>query len=64
MLALRSSGLNLGEFKNMFGENWINEKYDYFNKLMDQNLVTIDEKFLRLTKSGYAVCDEILKEIL
>jgi len=64
MLALRSSGLNLTEFKNMFGENWINEKYDYFKKLMNQNLVTIDEKFLRLTKNGYAVCDEILKEIL
>ena len=64
MLALRSSGLNLIEFKNMFGENWINEKYNYFKKLMNQNLVTMDEKFLRLTKSGYAVCDEILKEIL
>ena len=64
MLALRSSGLDLIEFKNIFGENWINEKYDYFKKLMNQNLVTMDEKFLRLTKSGYAVCDEILKEIL
>jgi len=64
MLALRSSGLNLIEFKNMFGENWINEKYDYFKKLMNRKLVTIDEEHLRLTKKGYAVCDEILKEIL
>ena len=64
MLALRSSGLDLSEFKNMFGTNWINEKYDYFKKLMNRKLVTIDEEHLRLTKSGYAVCDEILKEIL
>ena len=64
MLALRSSGLDLTEFKNMFGENWINEKYDYIKKLMKRNLVTMDEKYLRLTKNGYAVCDEILKEIL
>jgi oxygen-independent coproporphyrinogen III oxidase len=64
MLALRSSGLDLIEFKNMFGANWINGKYDYFNKLMRENLVTIDREYLRLTKKGYAVCDEILKEIL
>jgi oxygen-independent coproporphyrinogen-3 oxidase len=64
MLALRSSGLDLIEFRNIFGANWINEKYDYIKKLMKRNLVTIDEKYLRLTKNGYAVCDEILKEIL
>jgi oxygen-independent coproporphyrinogen III oxidase len=64
MLALRSSGLDLNEFKNMFGTNWINGKYDYFNKLMNKNLVTLDEDYLRLTPKGYAVCDEILKEIL
>jgi oxygen-independent coproporphyrinogen-3 oxidase len=64
MLALRSSGLDLIEFKNIFGANWINGKYDYIKKLMKRNLVTMDEKYLRLTKKGYAVCDEILKEIL
>ncbi len=64
MLALRSSGLDLNEFKNMFGTNWINGKYDYFNKLIDKNLVSMDEDYLRLTPKGYAVCDEILKAIL
>jgi oxygen-independent coproporphyrinogen-3 oxidase len=64
MLSLRSSGLELTEFKKMFGADWINEKYDYIKKLMKRNLVTMDEKYLRLTKTGYAVCDEILKEIL
>jgi oxygen-independent coproporphyrinogen III oxidase len=64
MLSLRSSGLELNEFKKMFGADWINEKYDYIKKLMKRNLVTLDGKYLRLTKTGYAVCDEILKEIL
>jgi oxygen-independent coproporphyrinogen III oxidase len=64
MLSLRSSGLELIEFNKLFGADWINEKYDYIKKLMKRNLVTLDEKYLRLTKKGYAVCDEILKEIL
>jgi oxygen-independent coproporphyrinogen-3 oxidase len=64
MLSLRSSGLELVEFKKMFGVDWINEKYGYIKKLMRRNLVIMDERYLRLTKKGYAVCDEILKEIL
>ncbi len=64
MLALRSSGVRLEEFKNMFGDNWINKKYDYFVALKERNLVSIENNLLRLTKSGYALCDEILKDIL
>ena len=64
MLALRSSGLDLTELKNMFGGNWINEKYDYFYELMNKKLITIEGEYLCLTKNGYAICDEILKEIL
>lgn len=64
MLALRSSGLNIKEFQNMFGDNWINEKYDYFVKLKERNLVRIENNLIHLTKSGYALCDAILKEIL
>lgn len=64
MLALRSSGLDLNEFRNMFGENWINEKYGYFKELMRKNIVDMNDGWLKLTKKGYALCDEILKEIL
>jgi len=64
MLALRSSGLEFKEFRNSFGENWINEKYDFFKTLMDQNLVLLNDQQISLTKKGYAICDEILKEIL
>lgn len=64
MLALRSSGLNLVEFRSKFGENWINEKYVYLKELMGQNLLEISESKINLTKKGYAVCDEILGKIL
>ena len=64
MLALRSSGLDLNEFRNLFGEDWIKINQDYLNKLMNNNFLIIDNNHIRLTKSGYAVCDEILSNIL
>jgi oxygen-independent coproporphyrinogen-3 oxidase len=64
MLALRSSGLDTEEFTKKFGVNWINEKYDYLKTLEDKNLAVIDGGKVRLTKSGYAVCDEILRHLL
>ena len=67
MLELRSSGLNLKNFENRFGsetEEWLKKKYPYFGLLKNQNFVTIDEGIIKLTSKGYAVCDEILAEIL
>jgi oxygen-independent coproporphyrinogen-3 oxidase len=80
MLALRSSGINLLDFNERFGNanqftgpsaeppiglvNWIKEKNDYFIELKNQNLLTIDDYLIRLTKKGYAVCDEILANLL
>jgi oxygen-independent coproporphyrinogen III oxidase len=64
MLALRSSGINLKDFKIRFGEKWLSDKSVYFNSLAEGNFVEIDNDLIRLTKKGYAVCDEILKKIL
>lgn len=64
MLALRSSGLNVTELRNLFGDEWINKKYDYFKLLNEKNLIIYNDNFIRFTKSGYAVCDEILSNIL
>ncbi len=44
--------------------NWIKEKNDFFIRLKNQNLLEIDDHFIRLTKKGYAVCDEILGNLL
>jgi len=64
MLALRSSGLDLNEYKKRFSEDWISKTLPYFNLLQEQNLLTIESDWIKLTPKGYAVCDEILKNIL
>ncbi len=67
MLELRSSGLNLRKFENRFGietKDWLKNKYPYFELLKNQNFVTIDDSIVKLTAKGYAICDEILAEIL
>ncbi|HEY6627266.1 MAG TPA: radical SAM family heme chaperone HemW [Ignavibacteriaceae bacterium] len=67
MLELRSSGLNLKKFENRFGsekEDWLKSKYPYFELLKNQNFVTIDDNNVKFTAKGYAICDEILKELL
>jgi len=67
MLELRSSGLNLQMFENRFGKEsskWLKNKYPYFEVLKNQNFVTMNNDLVKLTPKGYAVCDEILAEIL
>ncbi|MGD8306284.1 MAG: radical SAM family heme chaperone HemW [Ignavibacteria bacterium] len=64
MLALRSSGIILDDYKKIFGKKWLDENYTYFEKLKNQNLVKLNGDVMKLTAKGYAVCDEILKNIL
>lgn len=64
MLALRSSGLDLLDYKKIFNEDWIKKNNDYFKMLKNQNLIIFEKDKIKLTSKGYAVCDEILKNIL
>ena len=64
MLALRSSGLDINNFKERFGSSWLDAKNSYFNLLENKKLLKITDDSIILTGKGYAVCDEILKEIL
>jgi len=64
MLALRSSGLILKNYKEKFGDNWLKKNYHYFEQLENDNLIYHDNSIIKLTKKGYAVCDEILQNIL
>jgi len=64
MLSLRSSGLDLIDYNKRFNNDWINKNNDYFNLLKKENLITIENNWIKLTSKGYAVCDEILKNIL
>lgn len=64
MLAFRSSGLKINEFKERFGNSWLEAKNYYFNLLEEKKLLKTSNGSIVLTAKGYAVCDEILKEIL
>ena len=64
MLAFRSSGLNLIDYNNRFNKDWIIKNKNYFELLKNENLLTINDDIIKLTSKGYAVCDEILKNIL
>lgn len=64
MLALRSQGIMVDEMNNLFGMEWLNEKNEYLKKLEKENFMIIKNGFVRLTKSGYAICDEIIKNLI
>ena len=64
MLALRSSGLDLRKYQKRFNDDWIVKNNSYLQKLKDEKLIFMDNNTIKLTKNGYFVCDEILKNIL
>jgi len=64
MLALRSSGLDLNDYKKKFSDGWIKKNYSYFELLKNEQHLSIVNNRIKLTAKGYAVCDEILKNIL
>ena len=67
MLELRSSGLETKRFENLFGHigtGWLKEKYPYLKMLKEKDFLQMSDGLVKLNAKGYAVCDEILKEIL
>lgn len=64
MLALRSSGINLNEMQKLFGNGWLNKNFSYLEELKSKNFIQMENGLIKLTKHGYAVCDEIIKNIL
>ncbi len=64
MLALRSKGINQTDFQKRFGVNWLENNKDNFKSFIDGNFIEIKNDFIRFTKKGYAICDEILGKLL
>ena len=64
MLALRSSGLDLVDYRKRFSDDWIKKNNSYFELLKNEQHLSIENNWIKLTPKGYAVCDEILKNIL
>ncbi|MFC2140014.1 radical SAM family heme chaperone HemW, partial [Bacteroidota bacterium] len=64
MLALRSSGLDINKINEKFGEDWIIDNHKKIKKMEQKGYLTSDDNFIKFTPKGYAVCDEILKNII
>ena len=62
MLALRSYGIELSDMEKRFGNEWQNRNKKYLQILNDNNLVAIKNDWIKLTKRGYAICDEIISK--
>lgn len=61
MLLLRGSGLNLSELERRFGDKWYEANKVYISDLISRGYIIRDEQTIKLSRRGYAVCDEILR---
>ena len=60
MLALRGEGLDLEKLDELFSNNWFKINKTYINELINNDYLIKKNNFLKFTKRGYAICDEIL----
>lgn len=60
MLALRSYGLDIHELKERFGNEWLANNSEYLQLLEKNGMIIKKGNLFKLTKHGYAVCDEII----
>lgn len=61
MLGLRlKKGLNINNYKNIFGNNFLEEFSDLINILIKQKLVKVDNNYFRCTKKGFIIQDQII----
>lgn len=64
MLALRSSGIKINELINFFGIDALTQMESYLFTLEQNNYLIRTDSLIKLTKHGYAVCDEILRNLI
>jgi oxygen-independent coproporphyrinogen-3 oxidase len=60
MLALRSYGIEKSDLENKFGNDWMNKNKTYLQLLTDNNFIETNNSWIKLTKKGYTICDEII----
>lgn len=63
MLALRSSGIRTEDLISRFGKSWFIDNGNYLAKLELQNYLVTKSDSIKLTRKGYALCDEIIKNL-
>jgi oxygen-independent coproporphyrinogen-3 oxidase len=62
MLALRGGGLDIKSFECEFSSEWMKTNNSKIIKYKKLGLLEITSENIKLTKQGYALCDEILTE--
>jgi len=60
MLALRSEGLHMTEFRRKFGNSWLERNATLLKLLEKEGFIQKDAEFIRFSGKGYRLCDEIL----
>lgn len=63
MLALRSNGINKEKLQKSFGDEWLKKNSLNLKHYREAGFLSEDQLHIRLTKKGYAVCDEIIKNL-
>jgi len=61
MLALRSKGVDLEDFKMKFKVDFLDKYRNPFQTLLKNNFIKVKKNLITLTPKGYAICDEIIK---
>ncbi len=64
MLSLRSKGININEFVEKFGDEWIKKRISFIDEIVSKGFLIYENNLIKLTKRGYPLCDEIVKELL
>lgn len=64
MLAMRSKGLDINDYKNRFGSMWINKVQNDLTEYQSKGYLSIDDNFIKFTPKGFTLCDEIIGRLL
>jgi len=59
-LGLRSTGIDLKRFRTRYNIDFMKEYKSSINTLLTNNFASMEDNTLRLSRKGYAVCDEIV----
>ncbi len=59
MLSLRSGGIDLKKYREMFKEDFMNKFQDSANELIKKGYASSDKDKFRLNENGFAIADEI-----
>ena len=62
MLALRSYGIEIDDLEKRFGNEWLDKNKEYLQLLYDNNLIDVTNDWIKVTKRGYAICDQIISK--